>query len=508
MEKLYSYKKISYFVILLSGVVSSLSLPPYNLFWLNFLTLPLFFTFLVRNKNLKHIEYLIYGWLFGFGYFLSSLYWISISLTFDSDFKILIPLSIIIIPSFLALFFAFSTFIVSFFSSYKSLSLILVFSFFLGTFEFIRGSIFTGFPWNLFVFSFSNNISFLQSLSIFGTYGLNLLCISFFLIPSILFLKTSKFEYLTSLIIVILFFSFFSFGNYRLDRGSFSNLENDQMIKVLSSKVKIERFYTYDNEEEIIKELISLSNPKKEIKSIFVWPEGVLTSTYLKDIKKFESLFKKNFSKNHLIILGINDLIENNKENIFNSLVVLDNELRVKALYHKNKLVPFGEFLPFEGIIKGFGVQSFSNLFKSFSAGEKREIIQIGNLKILPLICYEIIYSGKLSNEKNYDIIINISEDGWFGKSIGPHQHFAHSIFRSIEEGKAVIRSSNHGISTYIDPYGKIFEFNESTESGVSVSKIKKLDKNTLFSKHGNNMFFYLLLIYISLIFFLKKFGR
>ena len=69
----------------------------------------------------------------------------------------------------------------------------------------------------------------------------------------------------------------------------------------------------------------------------------------------------------------------------------------------------------------------------------------------MPLICYEIIYSGKLKKTNNFDFIINISEDGWFGNSIGPHQHFAHSIFRAVEEGKNIIRSTNNGISAFID---------------------------------------------------------
>ena len=118
------------------------------------------------------------------------------------------------------------------------------------------------------------------------------------------------------------------------------------------------------------------------------------------------------------------------------SLVILDNKLNIISLYHKNKLVPFGEFLPAENFLKKVGLKTVTNNYQSFSKGRVREIINIKNLRILPLICYEIIYSGKLSKTNNYDLILNISEDGWFGQSIGPSQHFTHSIFRSIEEGK------------------------------------------------------------------------
>ena len=86
----------------------------------------------------------------------------------------------------------------------------------------------------------------------------------------------------------------------------------------------------------------------------------------------------------------------------------------------------------------------------------KRQIIEINNINLLPLICYEIIYSGKLNYSKiDYDLILNISEDGWFGNSIGPYQHFSHLIFRSIEEGKNSIRSANNGISAFINYKGE-----------------------------------------------------
>ena len=128
--------------------------------------------------------------------------------------------------------------------------------------------------------------------------------------------------------------------------------------------------------------------------------------------------------------------------------------------YDKNKLVPFGEFLPLESFLKKIGLRTITNNFGSFTNGNNREIIEIKNknydFSFLPLICYEIIYSGNISKDFNFDFIANISEDGWFGESIGPKQHFAHSIFRAIENGKYVTRAANNGMSALINPLEKL----------------------------------------------------
>ena len=207
--------------------------------------------------------------------------------------------------------------------------------------------------------------------------------------------------------------------------------------------------------------------------------------------------------------MGINtDRMINNSSKIYNSLVVLDNKLNLISEYNKIKLVPFGEFLPFEKFFKKIGLKKISYGYESFSAGNDRSSISLidKNFNFIPLICYEIIYSGKVNLKlEDTNFIINISEDGWFGNSIGPHQHFSHAIFRAIEEGKNIIRSTNNGISAYIDSNGIVIAKLRSTQKGViEVNKYKKINK-TLFSKFGNKIFFYFILIYTILLFFIYK---
>ena len=149
--------------------------------------------------------------------------------------------------------------------------------------------------------------------------------------------------------------------------------------------------------------------------------------------------------------------------------------------------------------------------YNSFSPGNERMLINLGNKfnekLILPLICYEIIYPGKIK-EKNQspDLIVNISEDAWFGKSIGPYQHFTKAVYRSIEEGAFIARSANKGISGFIDPNGNVIKSLNTGESGNIELNFPHFNRSTLFSNYGNKIFFLIIFLYIFLTLFLKKF--
>ena len=501
MKSILENKAYLYLICLFLGILSSFSLPPYNLFFINFLTLPLLLYILINYIDKKIISFYV-GWIFGFGYFISNLYWVTNSLTFDVNFKFIIPFALILIPSFLGIFYGSVTFFCNFFNLKNKISSILIFSIIFGGFEFIRSFIFGGFPWNLTVYSLSNNLLSLQILSYLGTYSLNLLSITVFLLPVIVFFnykKSTKFFILGSgLLLVVLNLLYGNLNIENFEKKKYENLNS--VIRVISPNIPIERFLTNQDAETNINELISLSDPDNSKKTIFIFPEGIITSIYFKDLKFYKDIFKENYNINHKVILGINSIDENK---IYNSLIVLNSESELLYKYNKNKLVPFGEFLPFENFFRRIGIKKITQGYQSFSPDNKREILDINQLKFIPLICYEIIYSGKINpNRSYYDLILNISEDGWFGKSIGPKQHLSHSIFRSIEEGKSVIRSTNNGISAFINPKGEIVK--QISEKGYfDVKKIKRVDK-TYFAKYGNKIFFYFVLIYTTFIVILK----
>ena len=501
MNSILENKACLFLICLLLGILTSFSLPPYNLYFINFLTLPLLLYLLVNYVNKKTISFFV-GWIFGFGYFISNLYWIANSLTFDVNFKFFIPFALILIPLFLGIFYGLVTFLCNFFNLKNKISSILIFSIFFGGIEFLRSFIFGGFPWNLTVFSLSKNLSSLQILTYIGTYSLNLLSTTIFLLPIIFFFKyksSTKFFFLSfGLILVVVNYLHGNMKIKNFEKKMYDNLNTT--IRVISPNVPIEKFLTNTDTEKNINELIGLSNPNANKKTIFIFPEGIIASIYFKDLEFYKNIFKENYNINHNIILGISSI---NQNKIYNSLIALNSETELLYKYNKNKLVPFGEFLPFENFFKKIGLKKITQGYQSYSADDKREILEINQLKFIPLICYEIIYSGKINPKKNhYDFILNISEDGWFGKSIGPKQHLTHSIFRSIEEGKNVIRSTNNGISAFVNPKGQIIK-QISQKGYFDVNEIKRVNK-THFAKHGNKIFFYFVLIYTTFIIILK----
>ena len=208
MNKNFIFETLLLFIL---GALTSLSLPPLNLFFINFFTFSFFFIFLFKKSKIIKSKkiFFLYGWLFGFGYFFSSLYWISISLTFDQNFKFLIPITIILIPAFLAIFYGFFTFCFIIFTSKIAIQAFFVFSLFFGFFEFIRGSILTGFPWNLIAYSFVNHLEILSIITFIGTYGFNLFCISLFTSPAIFVLRETKKDLFLCVIFFILPFLFY-----------------------------------------------------------------------------------------------------------------------------------------------------------------------------------------------------------------------------------------------------------------------------------------------------------
>ena len=490
-------------ILLILGILSSFSLPPYNFFFINLFVIPFFFYILVKYLNQNLLNNFLIGWVYGFGYFLSNLYWISNSLRFDENFDNLIIFSIIIIPFFLSLFYGLFTILLKFFNIKMDLVSILIFSLLISIFEYLRGTIFGGFPWNLISFSLIEFTSILQLLSLIGTYSFNLLTVTFYCLPIIIFFKISNATKFSIIFISTLFLFVISyFGDIRIKKIEQSDKKLfSPPIKLVSPRINIERFFIDEPIESRLDELLDISYPLSQ-DYLLVFPEGVINIGELNISDNNLNTISNKITNNTKIILGIT---LDDGEKIYNSLALFNKDFILEDNYNKNKLVPFGEYLPFEKLLSNFGLKKITQGYRSFSSSDVRNIVNVNSISFLPLICYEIIFSGQLNiNKKDYDFILNISEDGWFGDSIGPIQHFSHSIFRSIEEGKDVLRVANNGITAHVSLTGKVDKKLNTTEKGsIEINSIS-MTNPTFFNIFGNKIFFFLVFIYISLISLLK----
>ena len=494
------------------GLLTVFTFQPFNLTVLNFIILPIFFCLTVYiNKKSKNIfrkkpyrkNLFIFGCLFGFGFYLSGISWIVNSLTFDDNFKKLIPFAIIFIPLFLSLFSGFVILLIGPFLNYN-FSSILIFAGSLSFSDFLRAKLFTGFPWNLWAYSFSWLTEILQILNIIGLFAFNLLIITIFTIPAIFFFKTDIkkkiFIYVATVSIIL---GLYIFGSFEINKNeNLTNQGNKRIyIKIISPNFKLNYNQDINQIKNKLKKLIRYSNPEKATKTLFIWPEGIFSGYSYEDILVFKNLIEKNFSKKHHIIIGVNKLDKNTGE-FYNSLLLVNNRLDIIQRYNKQKLVPFGEFLPFENILNKFGLKKITEGHGSFKKGNKKVNIKLDELNILPLICYEVIFTSLIQeSDVDTNLIVNISEDGWFGDTIGPEQHYAKSIFRAIESGNFFLRAANKGISAIINNKGVVIKELNRNEAG-SIEFEAPLIKS---KKNKNDLIFFILLTTYLLIF---KFNR
>ncbi len=515
MEKYLNNRlNILFFSPFVLGSLTVFSFQPFNLTFINFLILPIFFYLTVYIKKKSKSSYrkkpfkqnlFIYGTAFGFGYYLSGIHWITHSLTFDESFKILIPFGLIFIPLFLSLFFSIITLLIGPFLKLNLLS-ILIFSGSLAFSDYLRAKILTGFPWNMWIYSFSWSPEIIQILDKLGLFALNLIILTIFMLPSVFFFKTSlkkKFLYLSITSLTI--FSFFIYGNHSINKNNLylKNIKEKFNIKVISPNFNLEYGLNDRDIEERLVKLIKISGADNDPKTLYIWPEGVFSGYSFDELRPLKKIISKNFKDDHLILFGVNRF-NAQKNGYYNSLIIINNKMEIIQEYKKQKLVPFGEFLPFKKILTNFGFKKITEGHGSFLRGENQDNLKYDNLNILPLICYEIIFTKFIQkSDLNTNLIVNISEDGWFGNSIGPYQHFSKTIFRSIEQNSFLIRSANKGISAIIDNKGNVIKKLSPNEAGniqLEVPLIKNENKNK-----NDLIFFALLITYILSFLIFKK---
>lgn len=498
-------------IALLAGIISALAFAPFNFVVILFLSLPVFY--LLINNSQTYKTSFCYGVIFGYGYFLSGIYWIAVSLMVDVvKFAWLIPFALTIIPFFLALYFGLLAVIYKFFQdrSVKYLfQKILLLAILWVIIEMMRSTLFSGFSWNLLGYSAMFSLSFSQIASIFGVYFLSFFMVIITLTPLYFFeKKINKIDKIFLVIIVTLVVVNFSYGFVKISSNKLADTLKSLNIRLVQANIKQEmKWDQAQRYRNLIKHIdLTLSKSLENIDAV-VWSESSVPYI-IEDNDQLFKILKLATSKNSILITGALRVERNQNqeiEKIFNSVFVIDNN-SVSDSYDKHHLVPFGEYVPLQKLLSFLFINNIVDKITGggmgFSSGVGAKTIKTNKFSFNPLICYEVIFSSEIINKNQKpDLFINVTNDAWFKNSSGPYQHLAMAQMRSIEYSIPMIRVAGTGVSAGIDSYGKIVDKIALNQEGVSDVKLFKNQYKSFYHKYGNYPLLLIMGILLLLIF-------
>ena len=482
------------------GAVSTLSIAPFSFFPIIFaLGLGIYSISLIPSFK----KTLLASWFLGFGWFSFGLYWIGSAFLVADTYQVyLMPLAVIILPSILAIFWAMAFFLAKLFTP-KNQSPILLIVISLSLVEYCRAIFFTGFPWLMPSMSLASNDYILQILSYVGSFSGNLVVLTSIILPIILYINSPNKKIVFLLLFIPIFILFFvSF--FRFHKKETLNENEKQTIVLVQPNIKQKDKWDSTKRKDHIQKLIKLSVEKeyhsKDKYKIIIWPETSFEGSIPNELKLLSNISKKIIkNKNTTLVVGLLN-VHNSK--LFNSLVFLNLDGKIDYKYNKIHLVPFGEYIPFRNKLKTIARYLSP---RDFASGDLKKNMNLrGFGEIITLICYEVLFSKEVSERisNKTKLLINITNDAWFGKTIGPHQHLALAKIRAVETGIPLVRVANTGISAFISPYGdEILRIPINKENVRHANLIPPLEQ-TIYKKFGEYIFIVSILLFLFINYF------
>jgi apolipoprotein N-acyltransferase len=495
-----------YIFSLVLGAFLAFSFAPFHLSWLAILSFSGLFI-LIDDKSNK--EAFAIGWWFGFGQFIFGLYWISISLFTDiSKFFWILPFSLFLIPAILAIYTGLTLLFVN--SISKKFSImgwrkILLLAVIWVFFEYLRGTLFTGFPWNLVGYNFMVSTPLSQISSITGIYGLSLIAVIFYS-SFALINKDSK------IFLGIVYSSFaliWLFGFYRIYSFK-TEIIPEAKFRLVQPVIKQSDKWNSESRYQSFLENIKLSKQEgfNDVNYV-IWSESAVP--YIINDKLVTDISFASPREGFVITGALRGKFQDESkklelDQLWNSIFVINSKFQNVANYDKNHLVPFGEYIPFSKYIPFISKITNGSIDFSEGLGNKTIKLNQNSPSFSPLICYEGIFPNNVIDNNNPpDFLLNLTNDAWFGNSSGPHQHFEMVRMRAIEYGMPVIRVANSGISGLVNPVGEIIDMIPLNQKGIIDVNLMKKIPDTIFMRFGNLIPISIMLILILIIAIRRK---
>ncbi len=484
------------------GAVSALALPPFNIFPVLFLCFPAA-SWLLDGCERRTAAFAT-GWAFGFGNFVAGLYWISNALLVDAaQFAWLLPFVAAGLPAVLALFTG-----LAFLAVWPARTLgpgrVPAFAVAWTVAEWLRGHLFTGFPWNLIGYTWTGSEAMIQPVSLIGIYGLSLLTVLAAAAPAALGTVTERRQAVRTRWVplaagVALLLAGGLYGLTRLPAGPVDTVEG---VKLRIVQANIDQRLKWQPEEraEIVRRHLRMSQEGSgEPPDAVIWPETAVPFPVGEDEQLHQALATAIPGGGGLLLTGAPRLERDGTggPRIWNSLVAVDAAGALVGAFDKFHLVPFGEYVPFRSVLGALGIEKITAGSLDFSAGPGPRTLRLPGLPpVSPLICYEVIFPGAVVPRDDRPAwILNVTNDAWYGFSTGPFQHLAITTVRAVEEGLPLVRAANTGISAVIDPYGRIVARLDLQTSGTIDAGLPRALPPTWYGRLGDLPLVILLLL-------------
>lgn len=499
------------FLGLLCGFTAVAALPPYYhavFFFVAFSGL-----MILLNRTESKRQAAVLGFCFGFGYFSAGLAWVSNALMIDGmGFQTLAPFPPLGFGLWGGLFPAAAC--LAAFCVPKGLRRVIAFSAAWGILEWVRSWLFTGFPWNLIASIWTDYPAMIQSASVWGAYGLGMISVfaAGLLSLGVGLLKEKKYTraVIPFLCAAAVIGGLYGFGVLRLKRApAVSETIRGTMIRLVQANIPQGKKWSDDDAERNLMTHVHLSRAKgAEQVTHVVWPETA-TQFLLLNNDFARSMVTSALLPGSILMAGSlrADPVEGAFPpfKMYNSIVVLNDIGVYLGSYDKSHLVPFGEYAPLSSVFPF--IRKLTPVGFDFSVGGGvRTVTLPRTLPVGMLVCYEVIFPGQVAdNQVRPYWLLNVTNDGWYGISAGPHQHFAAAQMRAVEEGLPLARAANTGISGMIDAYGRVTAVLELGKKGVVDAGLpRRTEKTTFYGKYGNRIplamaVFFLLLSFLPL---------
>lgn len=490
-------------IAFVAGAASVVALAPFDLWPVLFLTFPVAI-WLVDGSAAGRLGGVpaatVAGWFFGFGYFLAGLYWVGHAFLVDAKtFGWLLPFAVTALPAGLAIFtaagFAFARLIWP-----RGAMRVIALAVALTVAEWLRGHILSGFPWNSYGYALTGPLVLAQSAAIFGLWGLTFLAVAIFASPATLAddKADTRRRAAPFAIGVMLLAAMAGFGAWRLAQSPTRFVDNVK-LRIMQPNLPQDEKFNYAARQKIMSHYLSLSDratgPQNAgLRGVthLIWPESAFPFFLTREGDAMAQIAEL-LPPGTVLITGAAraaDPSPDKRIRAYNSVYVIDHDGTVLSVYDKVHLVPFGEYLPFQAALEKLGLMQLTKLPGGFLSGDRNRSYQLpGAPRMLPLICYEIVFPGAVvpSGERP-GWLLNVTNDAWFGISSGPYQHFQQARIRAVEEGLPLVRAANNGISAVVDPLGRIVGQLPLGTEGVLDSPLPRAATPTIYARFGDSI--------------------